>query len=288
MTQLVWDQTGKRLYETGVSRGVLYLPNGGGVYDTGYAWNGLTTVTEKPSGAAATAKYADNVKYLNLISIEEFLCSIEAYTYPEQWAQCDGSQSPTPGVSIGQQPRATFGLSYRTEQGNDLEATAYGYKLHLVYGALAAPTQKAFATINDTPDALLFAWEVTTTPIDVPGYKPTATMVIDSTKVDADALATLEGFLYGTTGTNPSLPSPEAVVAIFSGTVTQVTPVEPTYNGTTHVITIPTVTGIDYNIGGIVVTGTVTITENTVVNAYPQVGYVFPDVTDTNWLFTFS
>lgn len=287
MTQLTWDNTGQRLYETGISKGVLYLPDVNGNYTSGYAWNGLTKVTEKPTGAAATPQYADNQMYLNLVSTERFDADIEAFTYPDQWGVCDGSVSPEVGVSIGQQPRQSFGLSYRTEVGNDLVGTAFGHKLHLVYNALAAPSQRDYATINDNPAAISLTWTISTTPIHVPGYAPTSTLTIDSTKVDPTALANLESFLYGTVGQNASLPTPEAVLALFAGTVVTVTPVMPTYNSTTHTITIPTVTGITYSIDSEPVTGDVVITQNTVVNASPNVGYMFPAVTDTDWLINF-
>lgn len=196
MSKLIWDQTGERLYETGVKNGVLYIPTNG-VYSMGVAWNGLTTVTESPSGAEATALYADDIKYLSLMSTEEFGATVEAYTYPDEFAQCDGSASLAKGVSIGQQPRKTFGLSYKTTVGNDVDGNDYGYKLHLIYGALAAPSEKAYSTINDSPEAITFSWEITTTPVNVTGYKPTASITIDSTKVDSEKLAALEKILYG-------------------------------------------------------------------------------------------
>lgn len=196
MSKLVWDQTGERLYETGVKNGVLYIPTDG-VYSKGVAWNGLTAVTESPSGAEATALYADDTKYLSLMSTEEFGATIEAYTYPDEFAQCDGSASLVTGVMIGQQPRKTFGLCYRTTIGNDTEGNDFGYKLHIIYGALASPSEKAYATINDSPEAITFSWEITTTPVNVTGAKPTASLTIDSTKVDAEKLAALEKVLYG-------------------------------------------------------------------------------------------
>lgn len=216
MAVLTWDATGSRLYETGVDHGVLYLLNSQGAYANGVAWNGLTAVTESPSGAEANPQYADNIKYLNLLSAEEFGCTIEAFTYPDAFAQCDGTASPSAGVSIGQQTRKTFGFAYRTKLGNDLEGSDHGYKLHLIYGALAAPSEKAYATVNDSPEALTFSWEVTTTPVDVPGYKPTAQLTIDSTKVDALALADLEELLYGTANTTAQLPLPAEVIALFA------------------------------------------------------------------------
>ena len=196
MSKLIWDQTGERLYETGVKNGVLYIPTNG-VYNKGVAWNGLTAVTESPSGAEATALYADDIKYLSLMSTEEFGATIEAYTYPDEFAQCDGSASLATGVMIGQQPRKTFGLCYRTTIGNDIEGNDFGYKLHIIYGALASPSEKAYATINDSPEAITFSWEITTTPVNVTGAKPTASLTIDSTKVDAEKLAALEKVLYG-------------------------------------------------------------------------------------------
>lgn len=222
MSKLKWDQTGEKYYETGVKQGVLYLPDATGAYKTGVAWNGLTAVTESPSGAEATPLYADDIKYLNLMSTEEFGATIEAYTYPEEFAECDGSASIADGVYIGQQPRKTFGLCYRTTLGNDTENNDYGYKLHLIYGALAAPSEKAYATINDSPEAITFSWEVTTTPVAVEGFKPTASVTIDSTKVDKTKLAALEEILYGKDGTGesdtgvaPRLPLPDEVATLM-------------------------------------------------------------------------
>lgn len=215
MAQLTWDATGTRFYETGVDRGVLYLLNSQGAYTNGVAWNGLTAVTESPSGAEANPQYADNIKYLNLLSAEEFGCTIEAFTYPDAFAQCDGTASPSAGLAIGQQSRKTFGFAYRTKLGNDIEGSDLGYKLHLIYGALAAPSEKAYSTVNDSPEALTFSWEVTTTPVEVAGYKPTAQLTIDSTKVDALALAELEDVLYGGT-TAAALPLPAEVIALFA------------------------------------------------------------------------
>jgi hypothetical protein len=297
MTRLLWDQVGERLYETGTDRGVLYLPTSG-VYDTGYAWNGLTAVTESPSGAEATPLYADNIKYLNLISLEEFGGTIEAYTYPEQFCECDGTAMPYPGVAIGQQNRRQFGFSYRTRLGNDTEATDFGYKIHLVYGAQAAPTEKAYATINDSPEAVTFSWEFWTTPVDIDGYKPSASITIDSTKVDADALAALEDMLYGTGGTDPMLPLPSAVLAMFDGTITLVTPGVPTYNSSTDIVTIPGTTGVVYHVSGagvvdedddVVTAGAYgPITANIIVNAVPADGYAFNSGVDDDWLITFA
>ena len=215
MPKLVWDQTGERLYETGVKKGVLYVQDASGTYPKGVAWNGLTTVTESPSGAEATPLYADDIKYLNLISAEEFGATIEAYTYPDEFAECDGSATLAAGVTIGQQPRKTFGMSYRTVYGNDVNNESYGYKLHLIYGAVAAPSEKAYATINDSPEAITFSWEVKTTPVNVTGHKPTASLTIDSTKVDKAKLTKIEEILYGKEETEARLPLPDEIVQIL-------------------------------------------------------------------------
>ena len=222
MSKLKWDQTGKRLYETGVRNGVLYPLGASGTYPKGVAWNGLTAVTESPSGAEATPLYADDIKYLNLMSTEEFGATIEAYTYPDEFAECDGSAALATGVQIGQQARKTFGLCYRTALGNDVAGNDYGYKLHIIYGALAAPSEKAYATINDSPEAITFSWEVTTTPVNVTGFKPTASITIDSTKADAAKLASLEEILYGKDaasgggeGVDPRLPLPDEIAELM-------------------------------------------------------------------------
>lgn len=215
MPKLVWDQTGERLYETGVDRGVLYIPGPDGKYTNGYAWNGLTAVTESPSGAEPTPLYADNIKYLNLYSTEEFGATIEAYTYPDEFAQCDGSAEITAGVYIGQQDRKTFGLAYRTVLGNDTESNEHGYKLHLIYGAMAAPSEKGYTTINDSPEAITFSWEVTTTPVNVNGFKPTASITIDSTKANKEKLVALEDILYGKDEVEPRLPLPDEIATLM-------------------------------------------------------------------------
>ena len=215
MSKLVWDATGERKYETGVRNGVLYVMAEGGTYPKGVAWNGLTAVTESPSGAEATALYADDTKYLNLISAEEFGATIEAYTYPDEFAECDGSATLAAGVTIGQQPRKTFGMSYRTVYGNDVNNESYGYKLHLIYGAVAAPSEKAYATINDSPEAITFSWEVKTTPVNVTGHKPTASLTIDSTKVDEAKLKKIEDILYGAAEGEARLPLPDEIIQII-------------------------------------------------------------------------
>lgn len=215
MAKIVWDQSGQRLYETGVKMGVLYVQDASGAYPKGVAWNGLTAVNETPSGAEATPLYADDIKYLNLRSAEDFGATIEAYMYPEEFEQCDGSAELAPGVKIGQQARNAFGLCYRTVLGNDIAGNDYGYKLHIIYGATAAPSEKAYATINDSPEAITFSWEVNCTPVEVEGFKPTASLVIDSTKVDAEKLAALEAKLYGDESTEAMLPLPAEIAEIF-------------------------------------------------------------------------
>lgn len=293
MTKLKWDQVGERFYETGVDHGVLYLPNAGGDYGNGVPWNGLTTVTESPSGAEATPQYADNIKYLNLVAAEEFGGTIEAFTFPDEFEECDGTASPVAGVSIGQQSRKTFGLSYRTLIGNDTAGTDYGFKIHLVWGALAAPSEKARATVNDSPEAVAFSWEFTTTAVEVgviggKTYKPSATLTINSTLVNAGALNTLLDILYGTVAADPRLPLPAEVFALFSGTVTLATPTAPTFNGATNTITIPTIAGVVYKINGVIKTGAVIITANTIVTATPAIGYSFPDNIDVDWGYAYT
>lgn len=226
--KLVWDKTGEHFYETGVKNGVLYPMSASGTYPKGVAWNGLTAITESPSGAEATALYADDIKYLNLMSNEEFGATVEAYTYPDEFAECDGSASLTEGVYIGQQARKTFGLCYRTTLGNDAKGNDYGYKLHIIYGAMASPSEKAYSTINDSPDAITFSWELSTTPVAVANFKPTASLTIDSTKVDAAKLTALEEILYGKDGTgedhttsaiDPRLPLPDEIAALMKASV---------------------------------------------------------------------
>nr|DAZ03453.1 MAG TPA: tail tube protein [Caudoviricetes sp.] len=226
--KLVWDKTGEHFYETGVKNGVLYPMSASGTYPKGVAWNGLTAITESPSGAEATALYADDIKYLNLMSNEEFGATVEAYTYPDEFAECDGSASLTEGVYIGQQARKTFGLCYRTTLGNDAKGNDYGYKLHIIYGAMASPSEKAYSTINDSPDAITFSWELSTTPVAVANFKPTASLTIDSTKVDAAKLTALEEILYGKDGTgedhttgavDPRLPLPDEIATLMKASV---------------------------------------------------------------------
>ena len=218
--KLVWDKVGERYYETGVKKGVLYKQDSSGAYPKGVAWNGLTALTESPSGAEATPLYADNIKYLNLRSAEEFGGTIEAYTYPDEFGECDGSATLADGVTIGQQARKTFGLSYVTTLGNDVNGNDYGYKIHLVYGATASPSEKGYATINDSPEAITLSWEFSTTPVNVTGFKPTAHLEIDSKKCPAEKLKQLEEILYGkdgegSTGTDPRLPLPDEIKTLI-------------------------------------------------------------------------
>lgn len=221
MAKLKWDETGKRLYETGTKMGVLYPQNEDGSYPKGVAWNGLMSVTESPSGAEASALYADDAKYLELYSNEEFGFTIGAYTYPDEFAECDGSAELAPGVGIGQQPRKAFGLSYRTIIGNDTKGSDYGYKLHLVYGAKASPSERSYASVNDSPEALELSWECTTTPVPVTGHKPSAHIEIDSTKIDEKKLTKIEEMLYGKDGETetaiePKLPLPDEIIQILT------------------------------------------------------------------------
>jgi hypothetical protein len=294
MTKLMWDRTGERMFETGVDRGVLYERDQAGEYTTGVAWNGLTTVTESPTGAESNPQYADNIKYLDLRSAELFGATIEAFAYPPEFAKYDGNGVPTPGVRVGQQNRRPFGFSYRTKIGNDVEGSDLGYKLHLVYGATASPSEKAHATINDSPEPITFSWEVSTDPVQVGTiggveYNPTASLEIDSTQVDPAKLATLEDILYGDADNDPALPLPADVIAMMSGTTTLATPTAPAYNSGTHTITIPTIAGVKYTIDGEeVAAGPVVITEDKMVVAYPATGYHFPDIVDTDWFYDYS
>ena len=293
MTALSWDQVGERLFETGVDHGVLYLPDSGGDYIEAHAWNGLTTVTESPSGAEANPQFADNIKYLNLISAEEFGGTIEAFTYPDAFAQCDGTAVLGAGVTIGQQGRRVFGLCYRTQLGNDLEGTDHGYKLHLIYGAQAAPSEKAYATINDSPEAIAFSWEITTTPAPVTGFKPTALLVVDSTKIDADVLADLLEILYGSESVDARLPGPDEILGLLAGgapTEVRLTGANaPTYNGSTHVVTLPAVTGVTWEINGVEASSgaqpALTVGQSANVRAQATGNYVIQG--DDDWTFDY-
>lgn len=216
MAELKWDNPGERYYETGVKNCILYVQDAEGNYPKGVAWNGITAITESPSGAESTPLYADDTKYLNLISNEEFGATIEAYTYPDEFAECDGTAELAEGIKLGQQPRKQFGLCYLTTLGNDLKKNDYGYKLHLVYGCTAAPSEKGYATINDSPEAITFSWEVSTTPVDVPGFKPTAHIEIDSTKVKPEDLAKIKAKLWGTASEEATLPLPNEIKTLIT------------------------------------------------------------------------
>lgn len=216
MSKIVWDKTGERYYETGVKKVVLYLMDSNGAYSTGVPWNGITAITEKPTGADANALYADDIKYLNLIAAEDFEASVEGYTYPDEFAECDGSKEIAPGVMIGQQNRKMFGLAFVSTLGNDTDLNNYGYKIHIIYAAQAAPSEAGHNTVNENPDATAFSWDIKTTPVNVTGHKPTAHLVIDSTKADAAKLAALEDILYGTTETEPRLPLPDEIATLMA------------------------------------------------------------------------
>lgn len=283
--KISWDATGERTYETGVDHGVLYTPVGG-IYTNGVPWNGLTTVTETPSGAESNPVFADNIKYLNLLSVEQFGGTIEAITFPDEFIQFDGGVVLSGGVRIGQQNRPPFGLSYRTRIGNDVIGDDFGYKLHLVYGAQASPSERAYASVNDSPEATPLSWEFSTTPVPVTGHKPTSLVTIDSTKVDAADLAALELILYGSTGVAPRLPLPDEVVALFAGTAAEARPSVPTFANNT--ITIPNDSDTLYYIDGELVNGSVPVEvgETVVVTAAPVPGNYFSDGTDDDWSFT--
>jgi hypothetical protein len=292
MTALVWDAPEDRVFETGVDHGVLYMPNESGQYTTGVAWNGLTSVTESPSGAEPSKVYADNILYGTLFSAEEFAATVEAFTCPDEFWEFDGVATTAAGVQIGQQNRPAFGFSFRTNKGNALNANA-GYVLHLVYGCQAAPSEKAYSTINDSPEMTPFSWSLSTTPVAVTDHKPTAIVKIDSTdpRVDSARLAALELVLYGSEGVDPRLPQPDEVVSIMESGVSLVTPTAPTYNSTTDVITIPSITGVQYSIDGVgdVEPGdTDPITDDTVVRARPEPGYNFTGTYVTEWLIVFA
>jgi hypothetical protein len=289
MAALTWDAIADRLYETGVDHGV-YYPLEAGVYAPGVAWNGLETVTETPAGAEANPTYADNIKYLNLISAETFGGTIEAYTFPDEFGEADGTAEPTPGVRIGQQNRRTFGMSYRTILGNAEDGNEFGFKLHLLYGLTAAPSEKAYASVNDSPEAISFSWAVSSIPVGFtdPDLKPTSLITIDSTKVDSTDLTTLMDQLYGTAG-DPTLPSPDAVVAIFEAGVTVVdlgtSTNQPTYVSGTHIVTLPTVTGVQWKINGVDASPgaqpAMTTGQTSHIVATPTAGYVLTG--DTDW-----
>ena len=293
MGVITWDDPGSREFETGIDRGVLYPLNPStGLYDTGVAWNGLTTIKEKPAGAAANPQYADNIKYLNLLSAETFSGEIDAFTYPDEFGACDGTIAPYDGLTVGQQPRQTFGLSYRSQIGNDITSLA-GYKLHLVYGAIASPSEKDYASINASPAAVAFSWSFDCTPVNVTDMVPTCLLVIDTTKVNSDDLTTLENYLYGTSGTTPSLPMPDDVIALFSGSVTTIDFAQltvPTISA--DVITIHAVSGVTWYVDGVEhaagALAAMTSGQSHVISATANAGYAFVPPIVTSWLFAYS
>jgi hypothetical protein len=286
---LAFDDVGKKLFEAGVDHAVLYPLNpSSSLYDDGFAWNGITAVNEKPTGASPNPTYADNLKYSNLLSLEVFEATITAYTYPDKFSACDGSAEPVPGLLVNQQGRQSFGLSYRTKIGNDVNQDL-GFRYHLVYGALASPSEKDYTTLNDSPAPVEFSWDMTCTPVNYTAGKPTSLITLDSTLVDATALTTLLNFLYGTAGTAPSLPLPDSVAALFTGTITFVTLTAPTFDGA-HTITIPSQTGVKYYVDGVLhAAGTQVLTsgQKKVVSARLDPGYAFNTPVVTSWLFTF-
>lgn len=289
MTVLAFDAAGEHKFETGVDRGVLYLLNTeNGLYDSGFAWNGLTEVKEKPAGAAPNKQYADNIAYLTLLSAETFSLEVDAFTYPDEFGVCDGTVSPEAGVAVGQQSRAVFGLSYRTKVGTDANSDA-GFKYHMVYGLLASPSEKDYQTVNDNPAALAFSWSCDSTPVAASGFVPVSLITIDSTEVDPTALGTLTDALYGTSGTDAHLPLPDTLLALFAGSVTSITLTAATFDGA-HTITIPTQVGTQYYLDGVPhAAGTVTLTtgQHKVVSAVAQPGYVYNKPVVTEWLFSY-
>lgn len=290
MTRLQWHAPGAKKFETGVDRGVLYPRDDSGNYEDGVAWNGLTAVTQSPSGAEANKQYADNTVYATLISAEEFAATIEAFYYPKEFEACDGTAELAPGVTVGQQNRRTFGFTWRSLIGDDLVGTGAGYKIYIAYGLLAAPSEKNSNTINDSPELEPFSWEVSSTPIEMPnGLKPSALITVDSTQVSSSALSELEDILYGKTGEDPRLPTPTEVYEIFEGAgLTLATPTKPTQAG--NIITIPTVTGVSYYLGNTKLSpgAQPAITQDVLIEARPNPGYKFPAVIDADWLFEHS
>lgn len=295
MTRLNWDQVGERFYETGVSRGVLYRQNRFGVYDKGYAWNGLTAVTESPSGAESNKQYADNIPYLNLVSAEDFGGTIEAFQSPVEFNECDGTATPIPGIGVGQQTRRSFGFSYQTLIGNDIDGQDHAYKIHVVYGALASPSEKNYATVNESPEAAALSWEFSTTPapfvpevlVEGRPLKPTATLTFDSRLFTADKMKQLEDVLYGTESLAPRLPTPYELIQLMTADLVVAVPKTPEFTSDAGegVISIPTITGVVYHMNGEVVTSDVTITEAVRITATPGVGYKFEGLVPTDWVF---
>lgn len=287
MSKITWDDTGKRMWETGVAFGTLFVRNALGLYPLGVAWNGLTAVTESPSGAESNKQYADNRVYANIMSAEELSGTIEAFTWPTEFNSCDGVATPYPGVYVGQQNRDTFGFVYKTKLGNDVSEDL-GYKLHIWYGCKASPSEKAYNTVNDSPELTAFSWEVAAEKVDVPGLKPAACLTITSTEVDAAKLAALELVLFGDVGVDPRLPLPAEVFTLIGTTLIDAEPVMPAYVQGTHTITIPTTTGIDYQIDGVTkVAGALVITKDTTVIAVPKTGYKLKAGVDDDFFYKF-
>lgn len=294
MAQLVWDAIGTREFETGIDRCVLYIPTDG-VYDNGVAWSGITGVTESPSGAEATALYADNIKYLTMISAEQFAATLTCYTYPDEWALFDGQLVPVPGLKIGQQSRKSFGLAYRTRLGNDVKGDALGYKLHLIYGCTATPSEKQYQTVNESPSAIEFSYEISTLPVPITvieNARPTSIITIDSTDVGLTKFNEFCVILWGDNANDPRLPMPDEVITFFTDgdPLTVAVPANPTYNSGTHTITIPSVTGVVYKIAGTTVTGTVVLTtgQTKEVVATFATGYGPPATAyDNRWVFSY-
>lgn len=286
--KITWDEPEARTVEGGVDHGVLYPRDAYGEYPKGVPWNGLTAVTDSPEGAEPNIQYADNIPYITLMSAETCKGSIEALTYPNEWMSCDGSAEPAEGLYIGQQTRQGFGLCYRTKIGNAISGMDLGYKLHLIYNGLASPSERANATVNDSPEALAFSWNFSTTPVPVTGHKDSATVTLDSTKIDPTKMAAIELILFGAPGVDPRLPMPDELIALI-GSAIVVTPGVPTYNAATHTITIPTTVGVNYRVDGETVTGSVVLTagEQVIVSAVPQNGYYFPANTDNDWQFNY-
>lgn len=292
MSRLEWDKQGERYFETGVSNTVLYIPNAAGVYDKGYAWNGVTAVNEAPSGAESNKQYADNIEYLNLQSKEEFGGTIEAFQSPVQFDQCDGTASPIPGIRVGQQRRKSFGLSYMTLYGNDLDGQDHGEVIHVVYSAQAAPSARDYATVNESPEATTLSWEFTTTSVPISPelvvdgrpLRPTSSLSFNSTRFSEQKFQDLKDVLWGTPSTDPRLPTPRQLIDLMGITLEEATPTDPTLSGNT--LTIPTPQGVAYRINGSVVEGTVELAGPTLVTAEPKTGYKFPAVTQTQWVFT--
>lgn len=290
MTQLEWDKAGEKEYETGVSHGVLYLINNTGLYTQGVPWNGLVSVTDSPSGAESNKQYADNIVYANIKSAEEVGGTIEAFTAPDEFGDCDGTREVVPGVLIGQQSRKSFGFSWQSLIGNDLEGTDFGFKIHLVYGADANPSEKQYQTVNDSPEPATLSWEYTTSPVSVPGYKPASKLTIKSTDLAPAKLAELMDILYGTVGQDPRLPLPAEIIAIVTGgAAVEIRPAKPAQVG--NVITIPTVVGAQYTIDNVDVEpgAQPAITEDVLVKVTAKPGYKLPaNGYDSDWLFEFE